>query len=76
MLIKVILTEHITSYHKVAILLFYGGDLVSLIAFQGTIFYPAWSCFSVKNLPLVFQSVMYLYCKTVRVKLERKNERK
>ncbi len=34
--------------HKVAILLFHGGDLVSLITFEGTILYQAVSCFSEK----------------------------
>ncbi len=63
MLIKVILIG--TSHHKVDILLFYGGDLVSLITFEGTILYQAVSCFSGKTLPLVFQSVMYLYFKNV-----------
>ncbi len=43
MLIKVILTGHIT--HKVAILLFHGGDLFSLITFEWTILYEAVSCF-------------------------------
>ncbi len=66
MLIKVILIGHITlqSCH----LAFYGGDLVSLITFEETILYQAMSCFSEKNVPLVFQSVMYLYCKNVRGK--------
>ncbi len=54
-----------TSHHKVAILLFQGGDLVSLISFKGTILYQAVSCFHGKKLPLVFQSGMYLYFKYV-----------
>ncbi len=54
--------------HKVAILLFHSGDLVSLITFEGTIFDQAVSCFSGKNLPFVFQRVMYLYFKNVRCK--------
>ncbi len=54
------LTYYDTSHHNVAILLFHGGDLASLITFEGTIFYQAVSCFSRKNLPLAFQSVMYL----------------
>ncbi len=64
MLIKVILTGH-TSHHKVAILLFHGGDLVSLITFEGTILYQVLSCFSWKTLPQVFQSGMYLYFKNI-----------
>ncbi len=60
MLIKVI--------HKVAILLFQSGDLVSLITFEGTILHQAMSCFSGKHLPLVLQSVMYLYFKNERGK--------
>ncbi len=52
-----------TSHHKVVILLFHGCDLVSLITFEGTVLYQAVSCFSGKKLPLVFQSVMYLYFK-------------
>ncbi len=61
MLIKVILTGHITSHHTIAILLFYGGDLVSLITFEGTILYQDVSCFSEKNVRVVFEIVMYLY---------------
>ncbi len=57
-----------TSHHKISILLFHGGDLVSLITFEGTILDQAVSCFSAKNLPLVFQSVIYLYFKNVRGK--------
>ncbi len=57
-----------TSHHKVAILLFHGGDLVRLITFEGTILYQAVSCFSGKKLPLVFQSDMYLYFKNLRDK--------
>ncbi len=57
-----------TSHHKVAILLFHGGELVSLITFEGTILYQAVSYFSGKKLPMVFQSVMYLYFKYVRDK--------
>ncbi len=53
------------SHHKIAILLFEGGDLVSLITFEGTILDQAVSCFNGKKLPLVFQSVMYLYFKNV-----------
>ncbi len=52
------------------------SDLVSLITFEGTILYQIVSCFSWKNLPLAFQSVMYLYFKNVRDKYEWKNERK
>ncbi len=64
MLIKVILTGHITPQsHHLA-----GGDLVSLINFEGNILDQAMSCFSGKHLPLVFQSVMYLYFKNVRGK--------
>ncbi len=37
--IKVILTEHITS--QSCLLLFHGGDLVSLITFEGIILYQA-----------------------------------
>ncbi len=70
------LTYYDTSHHNVAILIFHGGDLVSLITFKGTILYQSVSCFSGKRLPLVFQSVMYLYCKNVRGKYEWKNERK
>ncbi len=44
-------------------------DLVSLIS-EWTILYQAVSCFSGKNLPLVFQRVMYLYFKNVSVKFE------
>ncbi len=66
MLIKVILTRH--SHHKVASMFFHGGDLVSLINFEGTVLHHAVSCFSGKHLPLVFESVMYLYCKNVRGK--------
>ncbi len=40
MFFKVILTVY-TSLHKVAILLFHGGDLVSLITLEGTILYQA-----------------------------------
>ncbi len=68
MLIKVILTGHITS--QSCYLAFYGGDLVSLITFEGTILYQAVSCFSGKKLPLLFQSVMYLYFKNVKDKWE------
>ncbi len=57
-----------TSHHKVAILLFHAGDLVSLITFEGTILYQAVSCFSGITLPLAFQSAMYLYFKNVRDK--------
>ncbi len=56
-------TKHL--WKKVAILLFHGGDLVSLITFEGTILHQAVSCFSGKRLPLVFQSVMYLYFKNI-----------
>ncbi len=55
MLIKVI--------HKVAILFFRGGDLVSQITFEWTILHQAVSCFIGNYLPMVFQSVMYLYFK-------------
>ncbi len=65
-----------TSNHKVVILLFYGGDLVSLITFEVTILDQAKSCFSGKKLSLVFQRVMYLYFINVSGKLEWKNERK
>ncbi len=37
-----------TSHHKVAILLFDGGNLVSIIIFEGTILDQAVSCFSGK----------------------------
>ncbi len=47
-------------------MLFHGGDVVSLITFEGTILYQAVSCFSGENLPLAFQSVMYLYFKNIR----------
>ncbi len=47
MLIKVILTGHITS--QSCQLSFYGGDLVSLITFEGTILYQAVPCFSGKE---------------------------
>ncbi len=57
-----------TSHHKVDIFLFYGGDLVSLITVEGTILYQSVSCFSLKNVPLVFQSVVYIYFKNVRGK--------
>ncbi len=57
-----------TSHHKVAILLFHGGDLVSLITFEWTILYQAVSCFSAKNVLLLFQSFIYLYLKKVRGK--------
>ncbi len=50
------------------ILLFHGGDLVSLITFEGTILDQVVSCFSGKYLPLVFQSIMYLYFKKARGK--------
>ncbi len=66
MLIKIILTGQL--HHKIAILFFHGGDLVSLITFEGTILDQAVSCFSGKNLPLAFQSVMFLYFKNVRDK--------
>ncbi len=66
MLIKVILKD--TSHHKVAILLFHGDDLVILITLEGTILYQVVSCFSGKILPLVFQSVLYLYFKNIRDK--------
>ncbi len=56
-----------TSHHKDAILLLY-GDLVSLITFEGTILDQVMSCFSGKNVPLAFQSVIYLYFKNVRGK--------
>ncbi len=47
MLIKVILTD--TSHHKVAIFLFHGGDLVSIITFERTILDEVVSCFSVEK---------------------------
>ncbi len=37
------------SHHKVAILLFHGDDLISLITFVVTILYQAVSCFSVET---------------------------
>ncbi len=40
------LTYYDTSHHNVAILLFHGCDLASLITFQGTILYQAVSGFS------------------------------
>ncbi len=61
MLIKVILTGHILLLVVI---------LVSLIIFEGTILHQPVSCFSGKKLPLVFQSVMYLYFKNVRGKLK------
>ncbi len=70
------LTYWDTSHHNVVILLFHGGDKVSLITFEQTILYQAVSCFSRKYLPLAFQSVKYLNFKNVRGKYERKNERK
>ncbi len=66
MLIKVMLTGHIPL--QSCYFAFYGGDLVSLITFEGTILDQAMSCFSGRNLPLVFESVMYLYFKNVRGK--------
>ncbi len=42
------LLGHITS--QCCHLVFHGGDLVSLINFEGTILYQAVSCVSVKNL--------------------------
>ncbi len=70
----IILTGHITlqSCH----LAFYGCDLVSLITLEETILDQAVSCFSGKNLPLVFQNVIYLYFKNVKGKYEWKNEGK
>ncbi len=65
-MININLTGHITS--QSCHLVFYGGDLVSLINFEGTILYQDVSCFSGKTLPLVFQSVTYLYFKNVRGK--------
>ncbi len=62
------LTCVIKVIHKVTILLFHGGDLVSLITFEGTIMHQAVSCVSGNYLPLVFQSVMYLYFKNERCK--------
>ncbi len=59
------LTYYYTSHHNVAILLFHCGDLVSLITFEGTILYQTVSCFSEKDVPQAFQSVMYLYLKNV-----------
>ncbi len=67
MLIKVILTGRITP-QSCHLGFFYSGDLVSLITFEGTILYQAVSCFSGKNVPLAFQSVMYLYFKNARGK--------
>ncbi len=66
MLIKIILTGHITSqsYH----LAFHGGDLVSLITFEEPILDQAVYCFSGKNVALVFQSLVHLYFKNVRGK--------
>ncbi len=60
MLIKIILTGHITSQHKVTILLFHGGDLVSLITFKGTILDQVVSCFSGKYLSLTGISKCYV----------------
>ncbi len=60
------LTGHITS--QSCHLASYSGDWVSLITFEGTILYQVVSCFSAKNVSLVFQSVMYLYFKNVRGK--------
>ncbi len=63
-MININLTGHITSQN--CHLAFYGGDLVSLITYEGTILYQAMSCFSWQNVPLVFQSVMHLYCMYVK----------
>ncbi len=63
MLIKVILTGHITSHS--CHLAFHGGDLVSLIILEGTILKQPVSYFSGKSLPLAFKSVVYLYFKNV-----------
>ncbi len=46
--------------------LFHDGYLVTLITFEGTILDEVVSCFSEKYLPLVFQSVMFLYFKIER----------
>ncbi len=62
MLIKVILTVHITSQSC------HVGNSVNLITFEGTILDQAVSYFSGNNLPLAFQSDMYLYFKNVRSK--------
>ncbi len=51
-------------------LVFNGGDLVSLITFEGTILYQAVSCFSREKVQLVFKNYMYVYRKNVRHKLE------
>ncbi len=71
-----VIKDILTAQHKVAILLFHGDDLVSLITFEETILYQVVSCFSGKKLSLVFQIVMYLYFKNVKGKYEWKNERK
>ncbi len=49
-----------TSHYKVAILLFHGGDLVSLITFEGTILDQAVSCFGGKNYHWYFK-VLFTY---------------
>ncbi len=53
-------------------LFFHGCDMVSLITVEGTILYKAVSCFSGINLPLTFQSVMYLYFKYIRLNMNGK----
>ncbi len=55
-----------TSHYKVTIWLFHGGDLVSLIIFEGIILYQAFV--SGEKIPLVFQIVMYLYFMNVKGK--------
>ncbi len=40
------------SHHKVAILLFHGGDFVSLITFEGTILDQAMSFFNGRDVVL------------------------
>ncbi len=64
------LTYYDTSHHNVAILPFHGFDLVSLITFEWTILYQVMSCVSGTNLPLAFESVMYLYFKNIIGKYE------
>ncbi len=65
------LTGHITSHR--CHLVFHGGDLVSLVTIEGIIFDQAVSCFSRTKIPLVFQSVLYLYFKNERVNRNGRN---
>ncbi len=64
-----LIINSVRTYHiKSCNLDFHGSDMVSLITFEGTILDQAVSCFGGKNLPLAFQSVMYLCFKNVRSK--------